>query len=78
MFIIDLLIRHKTKDINLLNKRWRTTITMFSHVIGSMTLEYVNYILWASEQSKNILLLFIHLKLTLGNLGGVILMTLFT
>ena len=28
--------------------------------VGSMTLEYVKYIMWALEQSKNIHLLFVH------------------
>ena len=32
--------------------------------VGSMTLEYVNYILWALEYSMNIRSLFIHLGLT--------------
>ena len=46
--------------------------------VGFMTLEYVNYVLWA-PQTKQVYLFTIHtFRLTLEYLGGVILPPLFT
>ena len=39
--------------------------------VGSVTLEYVNYVLWSPEQSRNVCLLFICSSLHLENLGEV-------
>ena len=46
--------------------------------VGFTTLEYVNYLLWPPQIKEDYLFAIHTLKLTLQNLGGVILLALFT